>query len=110
MTDAPDLTGPLNGDECRDAVHVAICPVTAGEDLLPGQHVGLVAPITFFGAAPIPYETVVVGGADKKIGVVNPFIRFRIKKGEPVYVFLYPRTVTGMRHTWTHPDLPDPDR
>ena len=31
-----------DGDRRRDAIHVAVAPVTAAERLAPGQHVGLV--------------------------------------------------------------------
>jgi hypothetical protein len=32
-----DLGAPVTGDRQRDAVHIAVIPVEAGEELLPGQ-------------------------------------------------------------------------
>lgn len=31
-----------DGDRRRDAIHIAVAPVTAVDELVPGQHVGLV--------------------------------------------------------------------
>ena len=81
----------LTGGEGRDAVHVAIAPLTAGQILAPGQHVGLLDEDT-------------VGPKDgDNIGIVDPFIKGYVAKGERCYVFLYPNTVTSLRHEWTHP-------
>lgn len=74
----------------RDAIHVAIAPVEADEPLLPGTHIGLAAD----------------GKADSKakpIGIVDPFLKQAVKSGQRFYLFLYPKTVTGLRHDWTHP-------
>lgn len=74
----------------RDAIHVAIAPLEALEPLQPGEHVGLSAD----------------GKADstaKHIGIVDPFLTKAVKRGERFYMFLYPKTVTGLRHDWTHP-------
>lgn len=75
----------------RDAVHVAVAPVTLEHDMSPGTHVAL-------SDGGKVYE-VVEGG----IGIVDPFIRDNLKKGDRCYVFLYPGTITGLRHVWVHP-------
>ncbi len=83
--------GQLVGEgEERDAIHVAIAPVVAAEPLDPGDHVGL--------------------GADGKanqrsphIGIVDPFLTKHLQPGDRFYLLLYPNTVTGMRHHWSHP-------
>lgn len=81
----------------RDAIHIAIAQVTAGEDLEPGDFVGFQ-----------DVEGVVYKDA-QHIGIVDPFIkretwtRTGIKKGEKFYLFLKPNTVTSLRHEWTHP-------
>jgi hypothetical protein len=84
-----------DGDRRRDAVHVAVAPVTAAEELTPGQHVGF---------AP-PGQTELVGPADagRHIGVVDPFLKDRVRPGQRFWLFLYPNTVTSLRHVWTHP-------
>jgi hypothetical protein len=90
----------LNGDEERDAIHVAVAPVVAGERLYPGQHIGLSAP------------GVAASTADKLIGVVDAFLKHPVLPGERCWMFLYPYTITSLRHRWTHPDFetaPEPE-
>lgn len=65
----------------RDAVHVAVVPVTATRELRPGEHLAS--------------------------GVVDPYLTRPVRPGERYWLFLYPGTVTSLRHVWTHPDFPD---
>ncbi len=81
----------------RDAVHVAIIPVTCDDDLEPGQHVG------------IEYDDVVSSTAKKKIGIVDPFLRDTVEAGVKFWLCLYPNTVKSLRHDWEHPDLIEPE-
>ena len=78
----------------RDAIHVAIYPIVAGEDVKPGQHVGILE-----GKSSIH--------APKKVGIVDPFLTKKVKAGEMFWLMLYQKTVTGMRHHWAHPDFED---
>lgn len=76
----------------RDAVHVAIVAVQApqelSEPLRPGQHVG---------PSGKP-------GPDKlDVGIVDPFLETPVMPGEWFWLCLYPNSVTGMVHHWTHP-------
>ncbi len=89
MIEQPTLGQLLSGNERRDAVHVAIAPVQAGTELRPGQRIGLLE-----GKAYANAET---------IGIVDPFLVFPVPKGEWFYLWLYPNTVTSLRHVWTHP-------
>lgn len=82
-----------DGERRRDAVHIAVAPVTAVERLSPGQHVGLVQ----------PDNLELTGPCEDNIGIVDPFLPSHVEKGERFWLFLYPDTVTGMRHIWTHP-------
>lgn len=77
----------------RDAVHVAIAPVTAAQPLRPGQHVGLIE----------EGNTELVGPTESPIGIVDPFLTDEIRSGQRIWLLLYPDSVTGMRHIWTHP-------
>lgn len=77
----------------RDAVHVAIVPMQAAEKLSPGDHVGFAD----------PSDQTQVGESDKPFGIVDPYLEKHVKKGQWVYVCLYPNTVTSLRHQWTHP-------
>lgn len=81
----------------RDAVHVAVTPVIADEDLSPGQHVG------------ITNGKYAVTTADHLIGIVDPFLTEPIKEGQKFWLFMYPNTVKSLRHDWSHPNLDDAD-
>lgn len=83
------ITEPQN----RDAVHMAIAPIEAGEDIRPGHHVGLKD-----GKATTERSA-------QRIGIVDPFLQFGVKKGQKFWLFLYPGSITSLRHDWTHPSF-----
>ncbi len=83
----------LTADAKRDAIHVAVAPVTSAESLTPGEHVGLVVGST----------DRVTRKAKVKVGIVDPYLRQDVRPGQRFYVCLYPGTVTSLRHEWTHP-------
>lgn len=82
-----------DGDRRRDAIHIAVAPVMAAERLRPGQHVGLVR----------VGDPERVGPCDRNIGIVDPFLAEEVEAGQRFWLFLYPGTVTSLRHIWTHP-------
>jgi len=79
-----------------DAIHIAVAPLRAACDLTPGQHVGLT-----------PEGT--MGPSNHPLGIVDPFLRENLYQGQLAYLFLYPNTVTGLRHVWTHPAFIESD-
>ena len=85
----------VDGERRRDAIHVAVAPVTAATTLTPGQHVGLVSEAT----------PDLVGPTDDNIGIVDPFLTADVEPGQRFWLFLHPNTVTGMRHIWSHPSF-----
>lgn len=87
-----DLIGKLLKDTAqRDAIHIAVAPVVAARSLVPGSRVGLTES----------------GEADnlmgKDIGIVDPFLEAPVKRGQRFFLFLFPNTITGLRHEWLHP-------
>ena len=72
----------------RDAIHVAIAPVVAQTELAPGKHIG-------------------ADGSERKphVGIVDPYLKTAVQQGDTFYLFLYPGTVTSLRHEWTHPQF-----
>ena len=82
----------------RDAVHVAVVPVTADCTVFPGQHVGLQ-----------PGSDDCVCWSDNPIGIVDPFLKHRVERGDWFWLFLYPGTITSLRHMWSHPAFPAVD-
>jgi hypothetical protein len=67
----------LESDPGRDAVHIALLPMIAPSVLKPGQRL--------------------------VNGIVDPFLKADVQPGQRFFLFLYPGTVTGLRHVWTHP-------
>ena len=93
--DALESLGSLITEgETRDAVHIACLPAQAIETLRPGQRVRYKD-----GRAGNEY------GED--LGIVDPFLGMPVRQGEWFWIMLYPRTITGLRHLWTHPMLPE---
>jgi len=80
----------------KDAIHIAVAPVQAVWRLTPGEHIGL----DKNGFATNDLEDCV---GQKFIGIVDPFLKESVRKNDYFWIFLYPQTVTGMRHEWSHP-------
>lgn len=97
-TDALETLGTIIDDtQKRDAIHLAVEPVIAGELLFPGSHVTMRD-----GVAMTARE-------DDGLGIVDPFLTKRVLKGERFWFVMYPRMVTSLRHVWAHPAFPDVD-
>ena len=76
----------ITTEQQRDAIHIAVAPVTAYAVVQPGQHVDAQ------GGPGLPY-----------VGIVDPYLRQDVHPGDSYWLFLYPNTVTSLRHEWTHP-------
>lgn len=114
MTDVQLGRKLQEGEGRRDAIHVAIFPAIAAEDLDSGDEVGLV-----FGTRDQVRRVNSVYGVGQSIGIIDPFLgrpiinpatenwieNSRVRQGERCYVLLFPGTVTGMQHHWSHPAL-----
>lgn len=85
----------ITGTEGRDAIHIAIAPVEATEWLEPGDRITLEE-----GSRTLVHEARV---DEEPVGIVDPFLRKVVQPGERFYMFLFPGTVTSLRHVWSHP-------
>lgn len=70
----------------RDAVHIAVAPLVASTTLFPGQRIN---------ADGTPDMT--------GVGIVDPFLSHKVEVGEKFWCFLFPGSITSLRHDWTHP-------
>jgi len=100
------MAGPNIGEKVyatdaqRDAIHVAVIPLTAGDDhMRSGDSIRL--------SLEDPTVALGLGEYGNSIGVVDPFLDDYIKKGDRFWAFLTPGTVTGMQHKWQHPAFDD---
>lgn len=102
-TDALETLGMIHfKPEHRDAIHLAVEPVMAGQDLQPGQQIGIKEGLAW----PVGY----IFGVDEEVtcqGIVDPFLPRGPKSGEFFWFIMNPRMVTSLRHVWTHPDFPE---
>jgi len=98
----------ITGLQQRDAIHIAVLPVTAGEDLYCGHDVRLLSDGTAVQCEP-----------EHRLGVVDPFLMSDerehrhhgvVEKGQRFWLFLNPGTITTLRHEWVHPGVPDGDQ
>jgi hypothetical protein len=101
MKDAVATMGGLLPDDAggRDAVHVAVFSATSDENLSPCQPVGLVEHTG--------RDAKVRSAAGESVGIVDPFLKGIAGAGSRFWVYLYPRTITGLAHQWTHPSFED---
>jgi len=98
MADTLDRLGKLIvGDAGRDAVHIAVAPVTAAHVLRPGDRVGFVGNM----------QTEVGRTDTNPIGIVDPYLREAVQVGQRFYVCLFPQTISSLRHVWSHPSFPE---
>ena len=72
----------------RDAVHIAVVQIVAPRVLYSGAHVGP--------SGESAYTTITVG-------IVDPYLTEPVQPGGKCWLFLYPGSITSLRHEWTHP-------
>ena len=84
----------LTNETQRDAIHIAVLPVISDEKLYPCQRIGLINGKASQNA--------------KHIGIVDPFLSMIVFPGQQFYMFMYPNTITNMRHHWEHPSVNEP--
>lgn len=92
MADEVTLGKSPNAEGIRDAVHVAVISVVAAHDLAPGERISL--------------ADTTLGGPVEKIGIVDPFRVKPVQRGDLFWLCLMPRSITSLRHQWSHPAFP----
>lgn len=98
-TDALETLGMIHQhDEKRDAIHLGVEPVEAGEQLAVGAIIGIKD-----GKA---YQSTKRNGI-KAMGIVDPFLESKVLPGQRFWLVVMPRQITSLRHVWEHPDFPD---
>lgn len=98
-TDALETLGTIIDErQKRDAIHLAVEPVIAGGRMDAGDHIAVID-----GVAHLADD----GDDDPPIGIVDPFLKAPVRKGQRFWFVMYPRTVHSLRHVWTHPAFPD---
>jgi hypothetical protein len=96
-TDALDTLGTIITEGHRDAIHLAVEPCIAAEVLHSGQHIGIV-------------DGKATTKTDKLLGIVDPFLKTFVPEGGKFWLIVYPRTITSLRHVWSHPDFADVEK
>ena len=104
MENIPKLGQLVEGTPPRDAVHIAVIPVTCAYGTLrPGQKVSV--------SRWDEKDRLRAYGADDEDpehvdGIVDPYLPGPVKKGERFWLLLKPGSITSLRHEWTHPAFP----
>lgn len=78
-------------DYTRDAIHIPIMPIEAGEALGPGDLVFVAKGKAV--SPPHPKDAV---------GIVDPFLTVMVKVGDRFYLWLKPQSTLRLWHEWTH--------
>lgn len=95
-TDALATLGTIIDEtQKRDAIHLAVEPVIAGQRLDPGDHVKVSNGVATM--APV----------GEGLGIVDPFLVEPVRAGQRFWFVMYPRKITSLRHVWAHPAFPD---
>lgn len=105
-TDALETLGtfPLNENEARDAIHLAVEPVVAGMLLTAGKHIGFDENGLAVTQEIASYKKI---KNFKLLGIVDPFVKGEVQPGDRFWLVVYPRQIKSLRHVWEHPDFPE---
>lgn len=96
-TDALETLGSIHEHrEFRDAIHLAVEPVVAGEDLSVGEE------ITYVNGKAFAKRR-----GEESVGIVDPFLKERVREGQRFWLVVHPRMISSLRHVWSHPAFPE---
>jgi hypothetical protein len=88
----------------RDAIHVAIIPITVEERCNPGDHVSIQKTKNHWTGYEA-YNPRKNRHPRHTVGIIDPFKSTPVLPNESTWLVLYPDTVTGMKHHWEHPSF-----
>ncbi len=94
-----DVGQLITGEAQRDAIHVAIMPAVASQELHPGMRVGL-----------LHKNWARFCSGRGAVGIVDPFLTKPVQPTEQFWLFLFPGTITSLRHDWSHKMVDDAAR
>ena len=92
-----NLAGKPDKFGIRDAIHVAVVSLKAACSMYAGD------PVIWHEKGK---SVKVLDSCLAPIGIVSAFMKGGSHEGDLVWIMLYPNTVTGMTHHWSHPDFP----
>lgn len=96
MQSTPTLGALITEEVERDAIHIAVLPVVAGDYLSPGQWIGF-----------REWDNrAIADNSSDAIGVVDPFLKATVNRGQKFWMLVFPNTITSLRHEWVHPEIP----
>lgn len=82
----------ITTEQHRDAIHIAVAPVTAAHTMIAGRH------FAFDEKGHASEHT-----GKKPIGIIDPFLNCKVEAGQKCWGYLYPGSITSLRHQWAHP-------
>lgn len=91
----------------RDAIHVAVMPAVAEMKLKPGQEVRMLDKVRAVGKTEWDEEE---GRSFRPHGIVDPFLKTNVQPGQRFWLFLFPGTISSLKHDWRHPDIDADER
>jgi hypothetical protein len=92
-----DLIPETGARPRRDAIHVAVFPAQASEEIERGEFVVVDRDGWARSASSQRYA----------VGIADPFLPKSVEKGDKFWVFMLPGTITNLRHNWSHPNIGD---
>lgn len=97
-TDALETLGTIIDEyQKRDAIHLAVEPVIAGETLYPNDDIRILKGQAYRGSRKL----------GETIGKVDPFLEGIVLPNQRFWLVVYPREITSLRHVWSHPEFAD---
>jgi len=94
----------LVGEHHKDAIHIPVMPVFADEIIVPGAKLAKSENPKKQG-----FRVKTAFHPSDAIGICDPYLRTSTRIDDQFLMFLFPGTVTNLRHDWTHPNIKLPN-